>query len=158
MAASTLDRKRRERRKSANSKTAKSSKTSKASKKKNKTRRTIRLLRDLILILLVILLSYTGYHFFYAVFADEPVAESEEEGVDVTVRVDSGMSDLQVARMLKRNGLVENAYVFYAQVLIFSDSGASIRPGTYQLNTYMTAQDMLDVLTAETEDESGDAS
>ena len=137
----------------------KSGSESSAKKQIRRRRLLIKLLRDIILVGLVALISINGYYFFYDVFADEPVAESEEDAVEVTVRVDSGMTDMQVANMLKQNGLVESKLVFFAQSKIFKDSGSSIQPGTYQLNTYMTAQEMLEVITAEDEeDASGDSS
>ena len=143
---STLDQKRKEK-----------NKTKKRTSRKAKRRlRIIRFVRDIILILLVVVLSIGGYNYFYAVFADEPVAESEEDAVEVTVRVDSGMSEFAVARMLKKNGLVDNAFVFFGQTKIFKDSGSQIQPGTYQLNTYMTGQEIIEVLTGTEDDESED--
>ena len=151
MAKSALDKKRKQKEKEKR-KTGRSQ----ADKRRRRSRILIKLLRDLILIALVALLAFEGYHFFYDVFADEPVAASEEAAQTVTVRVDSGMSDLEVSRMLKKNGLVENTYVFFAQVKIFSDSGAEIQPGTYQLNTYMNGQEMIEVLTAAEEESDTD--
>lgn len=125
----------------------------KQTRKKKRKYLWLRLMRDLILVALVVVLSIGGYHFFYDVFADVPVASSEATSEDITVRVDSGMSDLAVAKMLKKSGLVENAYVFFAQVKIFADSGSSIQPGTYQLNTYMNGQEIIEVLTQTEEEE-----
>ena len=143
----------------ANKRNGKRKSGSSAARKKARRRRTIiKLLRDLILIGLIVLIAICGYYYFYDVFADEPVAESEEDAVEVTVRVDSGMSDMQVARMLEQNGLVKSSLVFFGQSKIFKDSGSSIQPGTYKLNTYMTAQEMLEILTAEDEEDEADAS
>ena len=143
MAKSTLDKKRKQKKKEQ----------VRQERKRNRKRRWLRFMRDLILVAIVIMLSIGGYHFFYDVFADVPVASSEETGVDITVRVDSGMSDLSVAKMIQKSGLVENTYVFFAQIKIFSDTGTSIQPGTYQLNTYMNGQEIIEVLTQTAEEE-----
>ncbi len=96
--------------------------------------------------ILVVLLIFLGvyrlgeysYEFGYKIFATTSVAESP--GTDVVVIVREGMSMKDVAEYLEEKGLVEDAKVFLIQIKL---SGIdSFLPGTYTLNTSMTAAEM----------------
>ncbi len=104
-------------------------------------------------IFLVLFLSAAGYRFFYDVFADESV-DAADEGTEVSVRIDSGMSTLDVGKTLQQYGLVDSAYIFYAQAKLFLDSDVdTIQTGTYTLSSSMNAEEILAVITGQ---ESGD--
>ncbi len=91
----------------------------------------------------------------YDAFADTAMAE-EGKGRDVTLRIDSGMSAYQIGERLRDNGLIDNPLVFAVQAKLFTESGKELLPGTYTLNTSMTAQEIIEVLETE-KSESGDA-
>lgn len=129
-----------------------------AGKRKKKKGRDIIFLKWVLILLIVALLSFSGYAICYTIFADEPLTANTSEGEDITVRLTSGMSDLDAAKELKHSGLITNAYIFFAQSKIFMDSGASIQPGTYKLNTAMNAEEILEQLTTSSEEESTNSS
>lgn len=126
-----------------------------AKKRKKKKGKDIIFLKWVLILLLLALFSFGGYASFYTIFADEPLAYDEASGMDITVQISSSMSDLAVAKELKHKGLIDNAYIFFAQSKIFIDSGASILPGTYKLNTAMNAEEILEVLTTSEGTDSG---
>lgn len=129
-----------------------------AGKRKKKKGWDIIFLKWILILLIVALFSFGGYAICYTIFADEPMAADSSQGENITVRINSSMSDLDVAKELKHNGLIDNAYIFFAQSKIFIDSGASIQPGTYKLNTAMDAEEILEQLTTPNEEESTNSS
>lgn len=94
--------------------------------------------------------SLVGFDFGYRVFT-EPAME-EEPGKDVSVIIDKGMSKDAIGRELQSKGLVRNATLFVIQ-LELSAYADRIIPGTYILNTSMTAKDIMVVLSTEPETE-----
>ena len=72
-------------------------------------------------------------------FTESPVDETP--GRDVTVSVTADMSEHDIGKMLKEEGLVEDANLFYAQLKLSAYSG-KLKPGVYTLNTSMTAREM----------------
>ncbi|MCR4842657.1 MAG: endolytic transglycosylase MltG [Eubacterium sp.] len=106
-------------------------------------KKTFRIIRRVIIVLLFVLICVGGYRVMYDAFADVPMAEEDSAGRDVVVRIDSGMSTYKVAVRLKDNGLIKSPLVFMVQEKLFMPSGSDIQPGTYTLNTTMSAEDIL---------------
>lgn len=102
----------------------------------------------LIIYALVILLLFEGatrgFAFGHEVFAAEPMAE--EPGSDKAVIVEEGESDMDVARMLKSQGLIRNEFAFWIQARFYD---YDFYPGTYTLNTSMTTKEMMQILSEE---------
>ena len=65
-----------------------------------------------------------------------------EPGKDVVVTIEPGMSKSEIGQMLEDKGLIRDAQLFVFQVYL-SDYKNSIVPGTYTLNTSMTAKQMM---------------
>lgn len=128
-------------------------------KKKKSSYQTVSHLLKILLIILIIVFALWicvfTYHYAYKVFADEPIASSESDGEDVTVRVDSDMSIVQIGKMLEENGLIEDWKVFVGQAKMTSYS-SKIQAGTYSLNTSMTAEEMIKTMAASSDDEEED--
>lgn len=82
------------------------------------------------------------YEFSYQVFGDR-VCEAEP-GRDVEIHIAEGESTMDVAEKLYMNKLVVNKYTFYLKVQLFE---YKIMQGTFQLNTSMTYDEILDVIT-----------
>ena len=78
----------------------------------------------LVVVGLIELGSYC-YDFGYRVFTESPVDETP--GRDVTVSVTADMSEHDIGKMLKEEGLVEDANLFYAQLKLSAYSGNGIR-------------------------------
>lgn len=102
----------------------------------------------LVVVGLVELGSYC-YDFGYRVFTEAPVDAAP--GRDVVVSVTSDMSEHDIGEMLKDEGLVRDANLFFAQLKLSAYSG-KLKPGVYTLNTSMATRDMLVVMAAETEE------
>lgn len=82
-----------------------------------------------------------SYDFAYEVFGDSTV---EEEGRDVTVTIMKGESAFNIASKLEDSKIVVNRYTFYAKLLI---KRKEVMPGTFVLNTAMTYNDVIDIIT-----------
>lgn len=107
----------------------------------------------------VLVFIYKGavkaYDFGYRIFEDKPVAEAP--GRDVTVSVALGDSVKEIGELLESKGLVKDATIFFFQNLLSSHRN-KLAPGTYTLNTSMSAGEMMEIMSEQAEtdtDESG---
>lgn len=100
--------------------------------------------------ILVVYYVYQGaliaYDYGYRIFA-EPAMTTEEEGWDVKVTVAMGSSTKEIGELLQGKGLIRDANLFYLQNLL-SEYKDMIKPGTYVLNTSMTAKEMMEIMSA----------
>lgn len=96
-----------------------------------------------VVIIVVFKLAVGAYDFGFQVFADIPVDEGDGRTVSVTIA--DGMEAKDVGELLETKGLIENASVFYVQEML-SEYKDSICAGTYELNTAMSAEEMLEVI------------
>lgn len=96
-----------------------------------------------VVIIVVFKLAVGAYDFGFQVFADIPVDEGD--GRTVSVTISDGMEAKDVGELLVTKGLIENASVFYVQEML-SEYKDSICAGTYELNTAMSAEEMLEVI------------
>jgi UPF0755 protein len=94
-----------------------------------------------LVIMIVFRLAIYAYDFGFQIFADQPV--SSGEGRTVSVVVSDDLSDRELAKLLAQKGLVNDANVFYVQLKLSEDEVVS---GVYELNTAMTATEMLEVM------------
>lgn len=95
----------------------------------------------------IIMYVYKGvviaYDFGYRVFAEEPV--SAKPGITYTVTITEGKSVKDIGAALQEYGLIRDAKLFYAQNLL-SEYRGKLEPGVYQLNTSMTAEEMMVIM------------
>jgi UPF0755 protein len=94
-------------------------------------------------IMVVFRLAIYAYDFGFQIFADQPV--SSGDGRTVSVVVSDGLSDRELAKLLEQKGLVNDANVFYLQLKLSDDEVVS---GAYELNTAMTAAEMIETMSA----------
>ena len=87
----------------------------------------------------------TAYSFGYLIFYQEPEADTQADGQDVTVIVHEEDSVYDVGVTLQEKGLIERPVIFWAQEKL-SDYRGKIKPGTYLLNTHETVDQMLAIL------------
>lgn len=120
-------------------------------------RRTVAGFSGMISVLMVILgvvvlvwLGRTAYVFGYRIFNEK--AMEDEPGTDIEVTIPEDASALEVGRILKKAGLIEDAWVFAAQERL-SAYHNDIKPGTYTLNTSKTPTQLLALLAPEEEDD-----
>ena len=104
-----------------------------------------------VVMILVVYYTYQGvmvcYDYGYRVFA-EP-AMTTGEGRTVTVTVTEDMSPLDIGKLFESRGLVRDARLFMLQYY-FSEYVKDVKPGTFELNTAMTAEEMMAAMTAPT--------
>jgi cell division protein YceG involved in septum cleavage len=108
---------------------------------------------EVIFAALIIIVIYNGglkaYSFGFSVFAEQPIAS--EPGRDINVTIDSNLSDYELGELLEEKGLIRDAKVFYVQMKLMSLDG-DVKSGRYTLNTSMTAENMIQTITADPEE------
>ncbi len=82
------------------------------------------------------------YEFSYQVFGDR-VCEAAP-GRDVEIHIEEGESTMEIAEKLYMNKIVVNKYTFYLKVQLYE---YKIMQGTFELNTSMTYDEILEVIT-----------
>lgn len=86
-----------------------------------------------------------AYNYGYRIFGEEPM--DAEPGRDITVTIGEYDSTEDVAEMLVQRGLIRDAKLFVIQEKL-SGLEEGLRPGTYDLNTAMTVEEMLEIFAA----------
>lgn len=119
---------------------------SQMTKEINKTTGTIiRVSGKLILYAVIILLLFEGmskgYQFGHEIFY--PTAMAEAPGTSRVVTIKKGESAAESVHALAQSGLIGNELAFRVQMIFYE---YKIYPGTYTLNTSMTAKEILQVL------------
>ncbi len=109
----------------------------------------------IVLVILVIMfcisMSHRAYEIGYNIFYEKAVDDSANaRTVEVTVTADMSVS--QIGKLLKEEGLIEDAEVFQYQER-FSSYHGKITPGTYELSTDMTPSEMIKEMAGSSEDE-----
>lgn len=100
---------------------------------------------------LVLLVRYVtsaataAYDFGYRVFSEKPM--SAAPGITYTVELTEETTPKQVAQALEDYGLIRDKNLFYVQYLLSPHKG-ELTEGSYELNTAMTAEQMLEVLSS----------
>ena len=86
----------------------------------------------------------------YEIFAQTPV--SEEPGRVVTVTVDKGDSVREIGEMLEDKGLIpeDPLNLLFRLQERFSENHGKIAPGTYELSTAMSTEQMIQIMSAQT--------
>lgn len=103
-----------------------------------------------VVIIVVFKLAVGAYDFGFQVFADIPKDEGDGRTVSVVISADQDSKD--VGKLLENKGLIDNANVFYVQELL-SEYKDQIKPGTYELNTAMSVEEMLEIMCGQDEEE-----
>ncbi len=92
------------------------------------------------------------YDYGYRVFTEPAV--SVGEGYPVTVTITGEESAMELGELFASRGLSRDARLFALQY-IFSEHRKEITPGTYELTSAMTAEEMFAVMAAPAEEENG---
>ncbi len=106
-------------------------------------------LNILVMVLILFVLLKAGgiaYDMGYRVFTEPAMDVSP--GRDVAVRVEKGMSSLELGSRLEEKRLVDNGLLFTIQLRL-SAYADKLKEGTYTLNTSQTAEEMIQVLAGE---------
>jgi len=97
-----------------------------------------------VIVIVVFRLAVSAYDFGFQVFADIPIAE-EGNGRTVNVVISEGQDSKEIGKLLEQKGLIENGTIFYIQEML-SEYKGMIQPGTYELNTAMSATQMMEIM------------
>lgn len=106
-----------------------------------------------IMVLVVIAVLRTGktaYDLGYRIFT-EPAME-EAPGQDVTVKVEKGVSAMELGNLLEEKKLVDSGVLFMFQLTVLGYDD-KLKAGTYTLNTSQTAKEMMQVMAEEETEE-----
>lgn len=103
---------------------------------------------------LVVLLVYRGamtcYDYGYRIFTEPAVSSGEGRAITVTIPKD--MSAKEMGELLAGKGLVKDSNLFILQYYL-SEFRKDIQPGTFELTTAMTAEEMMEVMATPQEEE-----
>lgn len=103
-------------------------------------------------IILMFIYRYTivAYDMGYRIFAESAIELSP--GRDITITISDSDSKKDVAQLLESKGLVRDYRIFLVRAMI-SGTDETIAPGTYELNTSMTIEEMLGAMLVEKPEE-----
>ena len=90
----------------------------------------------------------TCYDYGYRIFTEPAI--SSGEGRKITVTLASDMSATEIGNTLQEKGLVRDGRLFALQYLL-SEYKKDWKPGTHELSTAMTAEEMMEVMAGQTE-------
>ncbi len=99
-----------------------------------------------VLVMAVVRLSVWTYGFAYQIFGNVTVSEAPGELATIEIKEKEGTRD--IANDLEKNGLIVNADSFFIRAKLTTGKKKPILPGTYTLNSAMTYDEILSVLTA----------
>ena len=112
--------------------------------------KTMTTVLKVVLAVVVVMFVYKGatlaYDYGYRVFAEEPVDAAP--GMDMDVVVEDGMGPKEIGIMLESRGLIKDGTLFYLQNILSKYKG-DLKAGTYTLNTSMTTEEMMAVISGE---------
>ncbi len=107
-----------------------------------------------VVVIVVVFLIYKGatlgYDYGYRIFTEPAMSSGEGRTVEVTLKPD--MSAMEVGQMMEEKGLSRDAKLFAMQYLL-SEYKEEVKPGTYEVSTAMTAEEIMAAMVpAETEE------
>lgn len=112
--------------------------------------KTITTVLKVVLAVVVVMFVYKGatlaYDYGYRVFAEEPI--SVAPGLDMDIVVEEGMGPKEIGVLLENKGLIKDGTLFYLQNILSKYKG-DLKAGTYTLNTSMTTEEMMAVISGE---------
>ncbi len=112
-----------------------------------------RLLVTLVALVLIYRLGSSAYEFGYRVFSEPPVSTYSVREIGVVIP--DGSSAQDIGGILERAGLIRDSRLFVVQERLSAWHG-KLQSGSYMLNTGMTAEEIMQVLAGENEEEEED--
>ena len=104
----------------------------------------------IIIVMLVYKWSLTAYEYGQRVFNEPPMTVGE--GRNITVIVEEGDGAKEIGATLENSGLIRDAGLFRIQEML-SAYKDKMKPGAYELNTSMTTEEMMAIMSNEVEAE-----
>ena len=109
----------------------------------------IKLVLFAFIIMYIIRAATAAYDYGYRVFTEPAMTFGDGRIISVSVAQDASVLD--VGNMLQEKGLIRDGRLFMIQELL-SEQHGGIQPGIYDLNTNMTAQQILEVIAPDPEE------
>ena len=110
-----------------------------------------------VVVVVVIFMIFRGteicYDYGYRIFTEPAI--SVGDGRVVTVSITEDMSPWKIGELLESRGRVRDSKLFALQYYL-SEYLKDVRPGTFELNTNMTAEEMMAVMAQGAGDEEED--
>ncbi|MDD3173616.1 MAG: endolytic transglycosylase MltG [Herbinix sp.] len=106
------------------------------------TRLLLNIIFYILVIILIVNVSKLAYNFTYQLYG--PVTVEQAPGTDIIFQVKEGESTMDIASKLELNLAITNKYAFYLKAKL---QKSVIMPGTYKLNSSMTYDDIITVIT-----------
>ena len=103
----------------------------------------------IIIVMLVYKWSMTAYEYGQRVFNEPPM--SAGSGRTITFVVKEGDTAKEIGTNLEKNGLIRDAALFRIQEML-SAYKDRMKPGTYELSTSMTADEMMAIMSTGVEE------
>lgn len=110
----------------------------------------LKVIATIVVVFLVYKGAVTCYDYGYRIFTEPAV--SAGEGRTVTVTVPKGASAVAIGELFAQKGLTRDAKLFALQYLC-SEYREDVKPGTYELSTAMTAEEMMEVMATPAKEE-----
>lgn len=96
----------------------------------------------IVVVVLIINVSKKAYEFTYQLYG--PATVDEAPGREIIFEISKGDSSMDIASKLELNRAIENKYSFYFKIKL---SEYVIMPGTYKINSSMTYDEILTIIT-----------
>ena len=103
----------------------------------------VKIVVAVVVVMFVYKYAKIGYDYGYRLFGEGPVTTGE--GRTVTVAIPDDTSAKNVGAILELKGLIRDKDLFVIQEK-FSDYKGQIKPGMYELNTSMTVEEMMKIM------------
>ena len=104
----------------------------------------------IIIVMLVYKWSLQAYDYGQRVFNEPPMSVGSGRVISVVVK--EGDTAKEIGAMLEKNGLIRDAMLFRIQEMLSAYKG-ELLPGTYELNTSMTTEEMMEIMSMQVEEE-----
>lgn len=115
--------------------------------------KTVFTVLKVVIVVLVVMFMYKGatlaFDYGYRVFAEAPMDAAP--GLDMDIVVEDGMGPKEIGVLLESKGLVRDGTLFYLQNIL-SKYKDDLKPGKYVLNSSMTTEEMMAVISGEDTD------
>ncbi|MBR1772129.1 MAG: aminodeoxychorismate lyase [Lachnospiraceae bacterium] len=96
--------------------------------------------------------AVTCYDYGYRIFTEPAMSSGEGRSVSVTLLPD--MSPLEIGELMQNKGLTRDSKLFALQYLC-SEYREDVKPGTYEVSTAMTAEEIMAAMVPVKSEEQG---
>lgn len=103
----------------------------------------VKIIVGVIVVMFIYKYAVIAYDYGYRVFSEPPVAVGDGRTITVTIGDDTTVKE--IGESLENKGLIRDGKLFILQELV-SENHGEITAGKYDLNTNMTAEEMIKIM------------